>query len=83
MTMEHHVILGDGHQAAKLMNTECFPISPKLKQGACFSRNVTQATLQVLVWCNQTNPVSVVMRFNGSRLDFKLSFRTVLFIWVK
>lgn len=81
--MEHHVILGDGCQAAKLMNTECFPISPKLKQGACFSLNVTQATLQVLVWGNQTNPVSVVMRFNGSCLDFKLSFRTVLFIWVK
>lgn len=30
-----------------------------------------------------TNPVSGVMRFNGSGLDFKLSLRTVLFIWVK
>lgn len=36
-TMEHHVSLGKGRQAAKLMNIECFPIRPKLKQGACFS----------------------------------------------
>lgn len=58
MTAEHHVSLGNGHhvfsKALKLMNTECFPASPKLKQGAIRLKQFWK----VSVWCDQTNSVS-------------------------